>query len=63
MAAAGHCLSALYVLALHLGLRRGEVLGLRWQDVDLEEAKLEVVCARTARDICPAAGSSTSTPE
>ncbi len=43
-AAAGHRLSALYVLALYLGLRRGKVLGLRWQDVDLEEAKLEVVC-------------------
>jgi integrase len=42
-AAAGHRLSALYVLALYLGLRRGELLGLRWQDVDLDEAKLEVV--------------------
>ena len=42
-AAAGHRLSALYVLALFLGLRRGELLGLRWQDVDLDEAKLEVV--------------------
>ena len=42
-AAAAHRLSALYVLALYLGLRRGELLGLRWQDVDLDEAKLEVV--------------------
>jgi integrase len=42
-AAAGHRLSALYVLALYLGLRRGELLGLRWQDVDLDDAKLEVV--------------------
>ena len=42
-AAAGHRLSALYVLALYLGLRRGELLGLRWQDVDLDEGKLEVV--------------------
>jgi integrase len=42
-AAAGHRLSALYVLALYLGLRRGELLGLRWQDVGLDEAKLEVV--------------------
>jgi integrase len=42
-AAADHRLSALYVLALYLGLRRGELLGLRWQDVDLEEGKLEVV--------------------
>ncbi len=42
-AAAGHRLEALYVLALFLGLRRGELLGLRWQDVDLDGAKLEVV--------------------
>jgi integrase len=42
-AAADHRLSALYVLAIYLGLRRGELLGLRWQDVDLDEAKLEVV--------------------
>ena len=42
-AAAGHRLSALYVLALYLGLRRGELLGLRWQDIDLDGAKLEVV--------------------
>ena len=41
--AAGHRLYALYVLALFLGLRRGELLGLRWQDVDLDKAKLEVV--------------------
>jgi integrase len=34
---------ALYVLALFLGLRRGELLGLRWQDVDLDKANLEVV--------------------
>jgi integrase len=30
-------------LALYLGLRRREVLELRWQDVDLDEAKPEVV--------------------
>ena len=42
-AAAGHRLSALYVLALYLGLRRGELLGLRWEDIDLDGAKLEVV--------------------
>jgi integrase len=41
--AAGHRLSALYVLALFLALRRGELLGLRWQDIDLDEGKLEVV--------------------
>jgi integrase len=35
-------LHALYVLAVYLGLRRGELLGLRWQDVDLEKETLEV---------------------
>nr|WP_245740614.1 site-specific integrase [Nonomuraea maritima] len=38
-----HRLHALYVLALCLGLRRGELLGLRWEDVDLEGGKLEVI--------------------
>ncbi|MEQ4210287.1 tyrosine-type recombinase/integrase [Actinopolymorpha sp. B9G3] len=33
---------ALYVLALYLGLRRGELLGLRWEDIDLERGVLEV---------------------
>ena len=42
---ATHRLHALYVLALYLGLRRGELLGLRWEDVDLDGAKLEVVQA------------------
>ena len=33
---------SLYVLALMLGLRRGELLGLRWSDVDLDGATLTV---------------------
>lgn len=33
---------ALFTLALTMGLRRGEVLGLRWCDVDLTTASLEV---------------------
>jgi integrase len=36
-------LHALYVLALCLGLRRGELLGLRWSDIDLDAETLEVV--------------------
>jgi len=31
-------LAAVYVLAAHSGMRQGEVLGLRWADVDLEGA-------------------------
>ncbi len=42
-AAKGERLYALYVLALCLGLRRGELLGLRWVDVDLDAGTLEVV--------------------
>ena len=36
-------LSALYVVAVYLGLRRGELLGLRWEDVDLDAETLQVV--------------------
>jgi integrase len=41
-AASGDRWEALYVVALHTGLRRGEALGLLWEDVDLEEATLSV---------------------
>jgi integrase len=41
-AAKGERLEALYTLALFSGLRRGEILGLRWSDVDLEERALRV---------------------
>jgi integrase len=33
---------AAYVLAVYLGLRRAEVLGLRWRDVDLDAGWLQV---------------------
>ena len=35
-------LEALYVLSVNAGLRRGELLGLRWADVDLERGYLRV---------------------
>ena len=35
-------LHALYVLAVYRGLRRGELLGLRWDSVDLEQEFLQV---------------------
>jgi len=34
--------SALYVLAVSTSLRQGELLGLMWEDVDLEGATLRV---------------------
>jgi integrase len=58
----GDRLEALYTVALTMGLRQGEALGLRWQDVDLEmgyirisrqlqrvEHKYELVEPKTAR--------------
>src|SRR5215212_7338042 len=38
----GDRLDALYVLAIHTGLRQGELLGLKWDDVDLDEGSLQV---------------------
>ena len=38
----GHRLEALYTVALAIGLRQGEALGLRWQDIDLEMGYLRV---------------------
>ena len=35
-------LEALYVLAIHTGLRQGELLGLKWDDVDLDDGSLQV---------------------
>ena len=38
----GNRFEALYVVAIHCGLREGELLGLRWADVDLELGTLQV---------------------
>src|SRR5258708_15394665 len=38
----GHRLEALFSVALALGLRQGEALGLRWQDVDFTASTLRV---------------------
>lgn len=38
-----HRLGSLFTVALSLGLRQGECVGLRWEDVDLEAARLTVV--------------------
>ena len=37
---AGDRLEALYALAVHTGLRQGELLGLKWEDMDLESGSL-----------------------
>ncbi len=39
---AGDRFEALYVLAITTGLRRGELLGLRWDDADLDRGTLRV---------------------
>ncbi|MDP9440017.1 MAG: site-specific integrase [Actinomycetota bacterium] len=41
-AARGDKLEALFVLAVTTGMRQGELLALKWQDVDLENAKISV---------------------
>jgi integrase len=41
-AAVGDRLEALYVLAVHTGMRQGELLALRWQDVDIEYAVVSI---------------------
>jgi integrase len=38
----GHRLEALYVCALTVGLRRGELLGQRWSDIGLDAGTLTV---------------------
>jgi integrase len=41
-AASGDRLEALYVTAVHTGLRRGELLGLKWTDINLDARTLSV---------------------
>jgi integrase len=41
-ALADHPFGAAYVLAASTGMRRGEVLGLRWSDVDLDRATVAI---------------------
>ncbi|MET9918116.1 site-specific integrase [Streptomyces sp. NPDC006435] len=40
--AQGHRLHALFELALHTGLRKGELLGLHWEDLDLDRGTAAV---------------------
>jgi integrase len=41
-AAHGHPQEALFVLALNTGMRRGELIGLEWQDINFAEGTLQV---------------------
>jgi integrase len=41
-AAAGNRFAALFELAVKTGMRRGELLALRWEDVDLDKSMLQV---------------------
>ena len=45
----GHRSEALYTLMLSTGLRRGEALGLKWDDLDLESGVL-LVCRQLTRE-------------
>ncbi len=38
----GHQLEALFILALTTGMRRGELIGLRWQDVSFEHRSISI---------------------
>ena len=49
-AARGDRLEALYVLALSAGMRQGELLALKWEDVDLENGLLRVRRTLTRTD-------------
>lgn len=43
-----HRLGALFELDMFTGLRRGEIIGLRWEDVDLEAGELRIRNNRTS---------------
>jgi integrase len=51
--AQGDCYSPVWLIALHTGMRRGELLGLRWQDVDLDRSVLYVrqAVVQVGRDV------------
>lgn len=52
----GHRLQALFELALRTGLRKGELLGLRWADLDLDSGTASI---RRTRQRTPTAGLTT----
>jgi integrase len=48
--ACGDQLEALYVLAVTTGMRRGDLLGLKWSDVDLKNASISIRRTLTRTD-------------
>jgi integrase len=59
-AARGDRLEALYALAVTTGMRQGELLGLRWRDVELEQRSLRVT---TSLQYVPGKGLRLSPPK
>ncbi len=55
-ALSGDRLEALFRLALHTGMRQGELFGLRWRDVDLENSALYVQTALKVQEAGRALG-------
>jgi integrase len=41
-AAEGHRLEALYIVAVHTGMRPGEMLALKWDDIDFDSGTLQL---------------------
>ncbi len=60
LAASRDRLEALYVLAITTGMRQGELLGLRWHDVDLEQRSIRVT---GSLQYVPGKGLSVATPK
>ena len=46
----GDALEALYVLAVQTGMRQGELLALKWEDVDLNEGVIHIRHTLAAED-------------
>ena len=37
-----HRLNIMFILAIYTGMRRGEIIGLRWKDIDLESGRISI---------------------
>lgn len=50
----GHRLYPLYLLAITIGMRRGELLGLKWESIDFKKRTIKVESSLVAQDKGPA---------